>query len=379
MAEMSTTNAARRPLRLLHVITPSRVSGAERVAVDLCLGLRARGHEVVLATKIANPFVPFAREHGLECLELNIAGKGNLAAPLNIGRVARQRRLDLIDTHLSTASEWGSIVGRCLRIPVVSHVQALNTKTCYVLADRIICCSRAVKEHLCRQGLPAGRIEVVFNSVDLDRFSPKVPKEEARRSLGIDAEAFLVGVTAHLSEKKGHGYLLQAAARLVGDFPQLQLVFVGEGPDRERLESLAAELGIRDHLTLAGYQPDVVPFLTAMDVLALPSVAKEGLPTTLIEGGAMGLPTIATDVGGANEIIDEGATGFIIPPGDVGSLAATLATLMRDRHLQQSMGQAAQRKVRSTFSLKNTVRNVERVYYSLLRQKGRCPLASPRS
>lgn len=357
------------PLRILHLIAPSRISGAERIVADLCVRLKGRGHEVLLGCKFRSPFTHFARQQGLECLELNINGKVNPLAVPRIMSVLRKRKIDLVNTHLSTASLWGSLAGRLAGVPVVADVQALNTKTCYLFADRITTCSQAVKQHLCYQGIPENRIDVVYNAVDLKRFCRTLPPREAKISLGLADNCFLVGVIAHLSEKKGHRYLLSAAEMIIGKHPNLRLAFIGEGAYRQELESLSRSLGLADSVLFGGYQPDVRPYLNAMDVLVLPSIAKEGFGIVLAEAGAMAVPAIATTVGGAQEVVEQGETGFVVPPADVEALANAIIKLIEDPALRDAMGRRAQERIRSRFGSELMVSNMERVYNDLVNSR----------
>jgi len=358
----SDAGAGRPRLKVLHVITPSRVSGAERIAVELCEGLKQRGHEVLVACKLFSPFPDFARDAGLECVELDIGGKLNLRAALRLARLVREREIDVIHTHLSTASLWGSIAGRLTRTPVIAHVQALNWSPCYLLADGVIACSEAVKRRIRGQGIPARKIRVVYNAIDVERFSRELSIDEAKHRLGFGADVIVAGVVAHLSRKKGQGYLMRAIAELSQRHPKLMLMLVGEGADRTMLTSLAESLCISERVRFTGYQSDVRPFLSAMDMLVLPSISTEGFGIVLAEAGALGVPAIGTSVGGADEVVANEVTGFIVLPRSVTPLAEAIDRLAQDPHLRREMGERGRKRVTALFTIDKMVSEVESVY-----------------
>ena len=186
-AAQSHAPAARneRPLRIVQLIAPSKIAGAERSTVSLCRGLSARGHEVSLLVKYSHVLLDVARAEGVDATSMRFAGKLNLLAVGRLARWFRSHRVELVATQLSTASLWGTLAARALGVPSVATVRALNSKTCYVFADRIIAVSHAVKAHLVEQGIAADKIRVVYNGVDLDKFVPCAGPRERQTRAGI--------------------------------------------------------------------------------------------------------------------------------------------------------------------------------------------------
>src|SRR4051812_40985435 len=148
------------------------------------------------------------RDVGLDVRGLSLSGKANLTAPLRLARLARDEQVHIINTQLSTASLWGSIAGRLAGIPSVATVRALNTKTVYTLAQRVIAVSHAVREHLIDQGMRPEKIDVVYNGIDPERYRLSLTREAAREKLGLPPEAVVFAVVAHLTQKKGHAVFL---------------------------------------------------------------------------------------------------------------------------------------------------------------------------
>jgi glycosyltransferase involved in cell wall biosynthesis len=358
-------------VRVLQVITPSKIAGAERSTTSLCEHLVKAGHGVVVACKLGHPLIEVMQKVGLDVRGVPISGKGNLAAPFHLARLARKERVDLINTQLSTAALWGSVAGKLAGVPVVATVRALNTKTCYVLADRVIAIAQAVKQHLVSQGMRAGRIDVVYNGIDPERYRPTVTRVEARERLGLDEDALVFALVAHLTAKKGHALFLDAAARIATRSAGHHYLFVGDGPERVHLERQAQRLALADRVTFTGFTPDVLPFYAASDVVVLPSIAMEGLGRVLMEGGLLGLPVIGSDMGGIAEVIQHQETGLVVPPGDVRALADAMLRLGGDPDLRARMGAAGRERVRRLFTIPAMVEGTLATYRQALRDRGK--------
>jgi glycosyltransferase involved in cell wall biosynthesis len=356
----------RERLTILKVISPHRYSGAERMAVYLAEGLQARGHRVVFACKRQDVFLEELRKRGLECLSTRVAGK---ALPTSLWRVASAARrigADVIHTHLSTGAWWGSMAGRLLGIPVLAHVHALNTKTCFVMADMIAACSQGVKRHLVAQGIPAERIRVIYNGIDVEALDRLRPLQDVRDDLGLTDGQPVIGVAAHLTPKKGQRHVIEATALLKDRRPDLLCYLIGEGGQRQELEELARDLGVRDQVRFLGFRRDAVDLMQALDVVILPSVAKEGLGVCLIEASALGRPVIGSDAPGIDEVIAPEQTGVLVAPGRADALAGAIERLLEDGDLRRRMGEAGRARVREQFTLDRMVEATEALYYEML-------------
>ena len=357
------------PLRIVQLIAPSKIAGAERSTVSLCRGLTARGHDVSLLIKYSHELLETAQAEGVDARSMRFAGKLNLLAVGRLARWFRRNEVGIVATQLSTASLWGTLAARYIGVPSVATVRALNSKTCYVYADRIITVSHAVKEHLIEQGVEASKIRVVYNGVDLSKFVPPQNRERAKREVDLPRDSLIVGVVAHLTAKKGHKWFLDAVAPLFATFPTLQVLFLGEGEERANLKRQVAALKLEERVIFAGFHPDVVPWMSAMDVLVLPPISKEGFGRVLVEAGAMSVPVIGTDVGGIGEVIVPGETGFVVAPEDVGALQTALCALLDDAELRQQMGAKGRERALHEFSQEHMVEQTERVYRELLAER----------
>ena len=351
-----------KPLRVVQVIAPSKIAGAERSTISLCRGLEARGNRVWLLVKDGQPMIKAAAREGIAVSAMRIGGKLNPFAVGRLLRWIRRHRVDLVATQLSTASLWGSLAAKLMGVPCIATVRALNTKTCYLLADRIIVVSEAVKAHLVAQGMAPEKMRVVYNGIDLKRFQPIADLAAAKRKVGFQSDDLVVGVTAHLTRKKGHRWFLQAATLVAGEIPRAKFLFVGDGRERDTLEAQVRAAGLTERVTFAGFHDDVLPWMGAMDVLVLPTIEKEGFGRVLVEAGAMEKPVISTDIGGMGEVVEQGETGLIVPAGEVGLLCEAMTRLLRDEELRGRMGRAGRVRALAHFSVEQMVANTEAVY-----------------
>lgn len=343
-------------LRVLEAITPSRIGGAEVCVVDFCRRLPQMGAEVTLFCPKGRPFVDYARSRGVESVNWKTCGKLDPITVIRLARLIRSRNIDVIHTHLSTASLLGAFAARLVHIRSVAHVHGLNSATCFRYSDRVIAVSEAAKQFLCAQGLNEAKMRVVHNGVDLTRFSP-VPQDVASNRLGWDPQQFTFGVFGRLSPEKGQATAIEAAFLLKQQGVDARLVLVGAGNDREDLERSAAALGIADSVAFAGFVEDVREMMSACDAVVVPS-RREGFGLAAVEAMALERPVVASNVGGLPEIVIPGETGTLFAPGDPNSVAQALHALASDRSAAGSMGKRGRARVEECFDQKKQFEKV---------------------
>jgi glycosyltransferase involved in cell wall biosynthesis len=345
-------------MNILQVITPSKVSGAERSTVSLCEHLQGAGHKVVIACKSRSPLIAVMESVGLDVHDVRMSGKLNAAAPFRLARMARDMDAKVINTQLSSAAWHGMLAGRLTKLPVVAHVRAMNSAFWYRPATRVIAVSQEIKRHLVAQGMPPDKIDVVYNGVDPARYYLPCTREEARRKLALPEDALIAGIVAHLTEKKGHAVFLDAFAHVARKHKNAFALFLGEGEERKALEAKVKALGLWERVLMPGFQPDVLPWYAAMDVVVLPSLEKEGLARAMLEGGMLSRACLGTRLGGVPEIVLDEKTGFVVPVGDVIALSGRLDELFSDESLRERFGKAAHEYVGATFTVQGMVEGV---------------------
>ena len=211
---------------------------------------------------------------------------------------------------------------------------------------------------------------VIPNGIELPPFPTAADRLRARTTLGVADTDFVVGIVARLSAEKAHEVLFQAIAACAPSVPQVRLVVIGGGDREAELRDLARELGIASRTIFLGIRRDVPDLLPGLDVACLSSV-YEGVPITLIEAMAAGLPVVATDCGSVRDMVEDGEQGFVVPVGDVENFADRLQRLAHDESLRTQMGKSGRARVESEFRIQDTARGYEELLTDMLARKAR--------
>jgi glycosyltransferase involved in cell wall biosynthesis len=312
-----------------------------------------------------------ARVRRVAPMPLGLAG-GRRA--IGLARLLRAERPAIFHATLSwpLAAKWALAAAVAARIPSVATVQLIpefelerssywQLRALAAGVGRYVGVSRDVADELVeRFHYPAAKVAVGYNAVRLERFERPAPPG-LREELSGGRDRPLVLTPARLDEQKGHPVLLRAAAEL----PEVEFVLAGEGPERGSLEALATELGIVERVRFLGYRDDIPRLLAACDIFALPSL-YEGSSLAVLEAMAARRPVVSSAIGGTDELIDDGADGLLVAPGDAAALAAALRRLLDDPGLRESFAARARERVERDFTPAAMVRRVEAIYAELL-------------
>jgi glycosyltransferase involved in cell wall biosynthesis len=233
--------------------------------------------------------------------------------------------------------------------------------------NKIIAVSEGIRDDLIKHGIRPSKIVAIQNAVEkgFDPMRLAETRLEKRKALGVSDGEYVAGYVGRLSAEKGVQYLIEAASILKGKGAQFRMLIIGDGPKRKELENLTVEKGLaREHM-FVGFQNDIENWLPVLDVFVLPSLT-EGTPMALLEAMAIGLPVIASDVGGVPELVENGVSGFLIPPGDSAALAEKLSTLCRNRSVRETLGQAAINATKNHCNVLDWSRQIEKEYEFLI-------------
>jgi glycosyltransferase involved in cell wall biosynthesis len=341
---------------------PSRILMMSRVLAE-------RGHKVTLAVPRGSMLAVRGREAGLEVFDAVEFRKPKflLHAARDVAVLAghlRDRRYDLIDAH-GSQDVWTCVAARRLSgrtAPLVftrhntkrvrSH--ALNGWLYGRQVDHLIAVSQSVLERyepLFKKGhLTPERVSVVPSAYRPDRFHPGISGARVRRELGVGPEVPLIGVVGRLVADKGQDDLLRAAPLILKSKPEARLLLVGIGSRESYLKDLAASLDLDRAVRFLGFRDDVPEITAALNVSVLPSIDCDASSAVLKEALACGVPAVATSIGGAAEILEDGRTGLIVPPRNPERLALAILSLLDDPERARDMGRRGSRDVAERFS-----------------------------
>lgn len=345
------------------------VAGVEEPSEGNYLALRGRSLERLMV---------------LPALGREIRGGPDLVALVQLTRLIRRVRPQVVHTHTAKAGTLGRLAARLARVPVIVHTYHGHVfhgyfppaRTRLFLAierglakwtDRLLTVSETVRSELLRLGIGAPeKLVVVPLGLDLEPFTgTETLRGQLRGELGLGEEALLVGIVARLVPIKAHEVFLEAAAQVARRLPQSRFLVVGDGARRAELETLAGRLGLDDRVRFLGWRRDLDRIYADLDVVALTS-RNEGSPVSLIEAMAAGRPVVATRVGGVPDLVEDGVTGWLVPPGDPEALAEAMAALLADPDRRQAMGQAGRKRVIPAFSAERLLQDMDRLYTALL-------------
>jgi glycosyltransferase involved in cell wall biosynthesis len=327
-----------------------------------------------------------ARMRGLKFYEICERGKLDLRVLRVIRDIVVRHDINLIHSHDYKSDMFAYLVRRWLWR---RHIALMATAHAWVMLglrgtlyrrldlflmrrfDHLIAVSEATKREMTQAGLPASAIDVIHNAIDTQTWSRAHGLVDLRAQLDLGPAFPIVGYVGRLMPEKDLETWLRGAALVAQKYPMARFIFAGEGRDNTTLadlQHLANSLGIRHQVTFLGYREDLLPVYASFDIFALTS-RREGLPNSILEAMAMGLPVVTTDVAGTRELVIDGQTGFVIPQGDVLGLAHAIMTLAADEQLRRQMAQAGRHRVEQEFTFATRLRRVETLYEQVLRQK----------
>jgi glycosyltransferase involved in cell wall biosynthesis len=377
VAQEPETAADGRPLHVCHAVLRLDVGGLERVVLHLVREARRDGNRVsVLCLERPGTLAGMAEALGARVVSVDKPPGFRPGIVPRIANVLRDLRPDVVHTHQVGALLYAGPAARRARVPVVVHTEhgkhyagRLRTRLLGRLAARSARRLFAVSADILRELrdcriAPPGKLVHVPNGVDVDRFELTDDPADLRREFGLPADVPVIGTVGRLTGLKRQDVLLHGFARL--QHPTARLLIVGDGPAREELVSLAANLGITDRVVFAGYRDRPERALAAMDVFALTS-DSEGMPLAILEAWAAGKPVVASRVGGVPELVADGRTGLLFPAGDDAALAGCLDRLLRDRSLTEALGEAGRARVRNRYDTRTMAGTYLGHYRDLLR------------
>lgn len=370
---------------VLFVSTDLRVGGQERKLVEIVCGIdRSRIRPVVACLKEPGDLAPQVEKAGIPLYSRLIRRRTDAFVILRLLRIIRREGVRVVCTVGSGDKMfWGRLAGWLARVDGIvatlhetrkadgGRVLERPNRWLTPITDAFIAVAERAADYLAEhEGLPRDRIRVIHNGVDPDVYTGD-GRAAARAELDLAPDAPVAVHVAMLRPEKGHDVLLDAARSVADELPDARFLLVGDGPERAAIEARRAELDLVEHVRLLGQRGDVPALLASADVAVLCSrPLVETFPNSVLEAMASRRPPVCTDVGSIREMIADGDTGLIVPPGDADRLAAALLRLLSDGDAAAEMGERARAVVCERFTTERMIRAREELFLELAGRGG---------
>jgi glycosyltransferase involved in cell wall biosynthesis len=371
----------RRPVRVVYLAHAFAFGGAEEMVLSLVRHLPAPFEPRVMCVHHAGPIGEEIVRTGVPVEVLGL--EPGVRRPLDLLRL-RDALLrtapDIVHTFLLTGSLYGRFAAMLAGVPIVigTEVNIYERKQPWHIraerwlmngSDAVVASAKSVRDFYVDQlRVDPAKIEVIYNAVDFTQLQTSMTREAWRASIEVPPDATVVGIIARLTAQKAHDVLFQAIASR-SDLAGVHVAIVGDGERRQELERLANTLGIDGRVRFLGARRDLGDILHGIDVFAMPSL-WEGLPLSLVLAMGAGLPVVTTRVAGIPEVVEDGSTGYLVPPGDAAQFGAALSRAVHERDTSAAMGRAARQFVLPRFGVDQYVNSVSALYHRFLTAKG---------
>ena len=354
---------------VIHLIPSLEVGGMERLVSDLAMGRTAGKTSIVCLNKLGA--LGEQIEKNVTIKVLNIP-KNLILATIMVFKTLKNLKPDIIHCHNLQAHFFGGLCAILLpktQVVLTKHGQHIPTSSITAVINKFTLkrskiigvsadITQLMKEWITKNTQP---IEYIANGISLSPYEAFTSKEAAKKALGIKPNTFCIGIVARLSKPKDHLLLIDAVAFIAKNHPEIQLIIVGNGPLKNKIEKYIRAHHYEHIITMLGERNDIANILNALDVFALTS-SSEGIPMTILEAMAAGLPVIATNVGGIPQVVVNGKTGLLVEDKDKQGLIEAIKFLIENPELQKKLGKEGHLLLINNYSVSQVIAKYEQVY-----------------
>ena len=369
-------------IRILHLIETKGPGGAETVYIQIIKGMAERGYRSFPCITGPGWVESTLKELGFYPTIISTKGSFDFKFLSSLVQFIKDKKIDLIHSHLLGANLYASLAGIITRKPVISTFHGIvdigrNQGTLNFLkgkiisfgSSKIVCVSKSLQKKLVSEGwAQRNKTKVIYNGVDLKKFS-RNRKNINKCSLGFKEADILIGTIGNIRPTKGHRYFIESAALVRKKFPNIKYLIVGHASDEDqkKLFTVIESLNLKNTVYFWGFQKDVTNILANLDVFVVPSTS-EGFSIATIEAMAMEIPVIATRCGGPQEIITNGKNGLLVPPANSKALANAIIHILSTPELSSKFIQEG-KKTAQRFSLDAMLSKYDSLYKKTSRIK----------
>jgi sugar transferase (PEP-CTERM/EpsH1 system associated) len=368
-------SASDRPT-VLFCIWALEAGGAERFLVELAKRIPGdRFHVKIVCLSRKGAWAGEVESAGIEVVSLDKRTGIDFGILFRLIGLFRRERPAIVNTHLWTADVWARAAAVLAGVPQIvvteqnvdlwkTWLHRLIDRILFHWTNRVICVSDEVRDFYRKAGVPARKLEVIPNAIDLRRESTE--GGDLRDAIGARPGDFVFLCAARLHPQKAHHVLIDAAGRLIqSGLAAFRIALAGEGTLRTALEEQVRVAGLGEHVRFLGFRNDVRRLLPQADAFVLPSL-YEGLPLAVLEAMAASLPVVATAVGGNAAVVEDGRSGLIVAPGDAAALAAAMSRLVEDRDAARAMGKAGRHRVEAQYDIESAAARTSALFEECL-------------
>ncbi len=361
-----------RPALVLHTEASLGLGGQEIRILTETRWLLAHGWNALIACQPESRLLAEARASELPVVPVRMRGPVDPVGFLALRRLIRRAGVDIVHTHSSVDSWLATLAARSSGRPVVRgrhvSIRILRRRALvYRLADRVITTGDTIKAIVEGAGVPAAKVTSVPAGVDTARFHAHVSGKAVREELGLGPTVPLIGLVANVRGSKGHETFLGAARVVLGAVREARFLIVGDGVGFADVGRRVRDMGLEGAVVMTGFRRDIPEVMAALDVLVLPSTRSEATSQVIPQALAVGTPVVASAVGGIPEIVRDGETGCLVPPGDAVALAESILMLLQDPVRASALARAGQALVHQRYTIDSMMTSTTGVYRELLR------------
>ena len=368
-----------RSIRVMHIIWSLDLGGAEQVVMNLTRHFdRKKFQPIVCCLNEKGRYAYLVENDGIPVFEMKKYPKLDFLLLPRLVRLIKRTKVDLIHTHLFTANLWGRLAAKLARVPVVSTEHGMDSWRSAIdlsldqwlatFNQKIICVSEGVRRFYGQRNSNLdGKVKIIHNGIDVERFSAPADREEIRRQLGLNPSAHVVGIVGRLVPDKAHEDFIDAVKIISEQDPLIRGLIIGEGKLHRQLKAKVMKMHLEDKIYFLGNRNELPPLYRAMDIFVMSSI-REGFPLTILEAMAANIPIVATDVGGVGECIEHEKDGILVPARNPKALATAIQILFADPSLMEELAKNASEKVWSQFSVQKMTQDHEALYQEILQR-----------
>lgn len=368
-------------MNILIITTRLNLGGIGVYVNSLARGLIKKGHKVIVASSggtLENPL----KEAGIQHIHIPIdtsteVGPHIMVSVMRLLKIVRSENIQIIHAQTRVSQIIGHYIEKFSGATFVTTCHGFFKRRLFRMllpcwGNKVAAISDAVREHLINtMKVPMINVELIYNGIDANIMEDAFSKEDidnARRDFKLSSYP-IIGITARLSSVKGHMYLILAMPRIKQVFPDAQLLMVGSGKSKyeTKLRAICKRLNIEKDVLFEPSTDNVPRALSVMDVFVLPSI-QEGLGLSLLEALAMGLPVVASNVGGISSVIKHEKNGILVPPKDDKALADAVIRLLQDKEYVKKLAEKGRQTVKDKFTLDRMIENIEGFYAKALKK-----------